>query len=48
MNFRIRKSLLAVAVSGLLAAPIAHATNGYFMPGYSTKNKGLAGAGAAL
>ena len=48
MNFRIRKSLLAVTVSGLLVAPIAHATNGYFMPGYSTKNKGLAGAGAAL
>jgi long-chain fatty acid transport protein len=48
MNFRIRKSLLAVAVSGLLAAPIAQATNGYFMHGYSTKNKGLAGAGAAF
>lgn len=48
MNFRIRKSLLAVAVSGLVAAPLAHATNGYFMHGYSTKNKGLAGAGAAF
>jgi len=48
MNFRIRKSLLAVAVSGLLAAPLAQATNGYFMHGYSTKNKGLAGAGAAF
>ena len=48
MNFTIRKSLLAVAVSGLLAAPLAHATNGYFMHGYSTKNKGLAGAGAAF
>jgi long-chain fatty acid transport protein len=48
MNFRIRKSLLAVAVSGLLAAPLAQATNGYFMHGYSTKNKGMAGAGAAF
>jgi long-chain fatty acid transport protein len=48
MNFKIRKSLLAMTVSGLLAAPIAQATNGYFMPGYSTKNKGLAGAGAAF
>ena len=48
MNFRIRKSLLAVTVSGLLAAPLAQATNGYFMHGYSTKNKGLAGAGAAF
>ena len=48
MNFRIRKSMLALAVSGLLAAPFAHATNGYFMHGYSTKNKGMAGAGAAF
>jgi len=48
MNLKIRKTLLAMTVSGLLAAPIAHATNGYFMPGYSTKNKGLAGAGAAF
>ena len=48
MNLRIRKSMLAVAVSGLLAAPMAQATNGYFMHGYSTKNKGMAGAGAAF
>ena len=48
MNSNIRKSLLAMAVSGLLAAPVANATNGYFMPGYSTKNKGMAGAGAAF
>ncbi len=48
MNSTIRKSLLAVAVSGLLTAPLAHATNGYFMHGYSTKNKGMAGAGAAF
>jgi len=47
MNFRIRKSLLAVAVSGLVAAPFAHATNGYFMHGYGSKEKGLAGAGVA-
>ncbi len=48
MKMRIRKTLLAATVAGLLAAPLAHATNGYFMHGYSTKNKGLAGAGAAL
>lgn len=47
MNFRIRKSLLAVAVSGLVAAPVAHATNGYFMHGYGSKEKGMAGAGVA-
>jgi len=48
MNFRIRKSLLAVAVSGLLAAPLAQATNGYFMHGYGSKEKGMAGAGVAF
>jgi long-chain fatty acid transport protein len=47
MNFRIRESLLAVAVSGLVAAPLAHATNGYFMHGYGSKEKGMAGAGVA-
>ena len=47
MNFRIRKSLLAVTVSGLLAAPLAQATNGYFMHGYGSKEKGMAGAGVA-
>jgi len=47
MNFRIRKSLLAVAVSGLLTAPVVHATNGYFMHGYGSKEKGMAGAGVA-
>ncbi len=44
----VNKSLLAIAVTSLLAAPIAHATNGYFMHGYSTKEKGLAGAGVAF
>ena len=47
MNFELRKSLLAVAVSGLLAAPAANATNGYFMHGYGSKEKGMAGAGVA-
>ncbi len=42
------KSLLAIAVAGILAAPVANATNGYFMTGYSTKEQGLAGAGVAL
>jgi long-chain fatty acid transport protein len=38
----------AVAAVGLLATNDANATNGYFAHGYSIKNKGLAGAGAAL
>ncbi len=31
----------------LLAASLAHATNGYFTDGVGAKNKGLAGAGSA-
>ncbi len=44
----VNKSLLAIAVSGLLASPAVNATNGYFGHGYSTKEKGLAGAGTAF
>ena len=42
-----RKLISALVVSGLFAAPVVHATNGYFAHGYSTKEKGLAGAGVA-
>ncbi|MCW8955795.1 MAG: outer membrane protein transport protein [Gammaproteobacteria bacterium] len=47
MSCGFKKSLLAITVTGLLIAPAAHATNGYFAHGYSTKEKGLAGAGVA-
>lgn len=47
MRITVNKSLLAIAVSGVLVAPVANATNGYFSHGYSTKEKGLAGAGTA-
>lgn len=45
----INKSTLisVVVMSGLFVVPVAQATNGYFMHGYSTKEKGLAGAGVA-
>ena len=43
----VNKSLLAIAVSSILASPAVNATNGYFGHGYSTKEKGLAGAGTA-
>lgn len=43
----VNKSLLAMAVSGVLVSPAVNATNGYFAHGYSTKEKGLAGAGTA-
>ncbi len=43
-----KKSVLAVSIAAAVfsAAPV-YATNGYFSHGYSTKEKGLAGAGAA-
>ena len=47
MRITVNKSLLAIAVSGVLASPVVNATNGYFAHGYSTKEKGLAGAGTA-
>ena len=37
-----------IAAAGMLTANDANATNGYFSHGYSIKNKGMAGAGAAL
>ena len=43
----VNKSLLAIAVSGILVTPAVNATNGYFSHGFSTKEKGLAGAGTA-
>lgn len=45
MKTFIKKSLLVAAVS--LTSTAAVATNGYFAHGYSTKEKGLAGAGTA-
>lgn len=41
-------TLIAASVAAVLAAPAAHATNGYFSHGYGTKSKGLAGAGVAF
>lgn len=48
MRIALKKSMLAITVTGVLASPAVNATNGYFSHGYSTKEKGLAGAGAAL
>ena len=47
MSRGIKKHLIALSISGALAAPSAYATNGYFGHGYSTAEKGLAGAGVA-
>ncbi|MBE9563611.1 MAG: outer membrane protein transport protein, partial [Proteobacteria bacterium] len=47
MRTAVKKSLLAIAVSSVIASPVVNATNGYFMHGVSTKEKGMAGAGTA-
>ncbi|NOR42947.1 MAG: hypothetical protein GQ572_06380, partial [Gammaproteobacteria bacterium] len=47
MQTVLKKSLMAIALSGVIASPVANATNGFFSHGYSTKEKGLAGAGTA-
>lgn len=47
MRTVLKKSLLVIAVTGVIASPIANATNGLFGHGYSTKEKGVAGAGTA-
>ncbi len=47
MRTAVKKSLLAIAISGVIISPAVNATNGYFSHGYSTKEKGLAGAGTA-
>ena len=41
------KGLPAVMILGLFVASAVQATNGYFTHGYSTKEKGVAGAGVA-
>jgi len=43
----MKKLISAVMIAGLLATSTAFATNGYFGHGYSTKEKGMAGAGVA-
>jgi len=41
MKTAVKKSLLAIAISGVIVSPAVNATNGYFAHGYSTKEKGL-------
>ena len=49
MNHYLQRSVFAVTVVSIsLAVAPVYATNGYFSHGYSTKEKGLAGAGVAF
>jgi long-chain fatty acid transport protein len=47
MNYIFKRTLTSAAMTALLVAPVAHATNGYFKIGAGSKNRGMAGAGIA-
>lgn len=47
MNASVNKLLAAAIVTGLSVPTIAHASNGYFLIGYGTKARGMAGVGVA-
>ena len=45
---KINKIVVSLIAAGVMASPLAHATNGYFAHGYGMKAKGMAGVGIAL
>ena len=45
---KINKIVVSLFTAGLMASPLANATNGYFSHGYGMKAKGMAGVGIAL
>ena len=45
---KMNKIAISLIAAGVMASPLAHATNGYFSHGYGMKAKGMAGAGIAL
>ncbi|MFZ5524427.1 MAG: OmpP1/FadL family transporter [Pseudomonadota bacterium] len=45
---KISKIAVSLIAAGVMASPLAHATNGYFSHGYGIKAKGMAGVGIAL
>lgn len=45
---KYRQSFMAMLTAGLLSAPAAYATNGYFAIGYGEKSVGMGGVGIAL
>jgi len=45
---KINKITVSLIAAGIIASPLAHATNGYFSHGYGMKAKGMAGVGIAL
>lgn len=45
---KMKKLVVTMFAAGVLASPLANATNGYFSHGYGMKAKGMAGVGIAL
>lgn len=45
---KIRKIIVSLFAVGMVASPLANATNGYFSHGYGIKAKGMGGVGIAL
>src|SRR4030066_483830 len=45
---RINKIAVSLVAAGVMASPLAHATNGYFSHGYGMKAKGMGGASTAM
>jgi long-chain fatty acid transport protein len=45
---KFNKIVVSMMAAGIMASPLAHATNGYFSHGYGMKAKGMAGVGIAL
>jgi long-chain fatty acid transport protein len=45
---KLNKIVVSLIAAGVMASPLAHATNGYFAHGYGMKAKGMAGVGIAL
>lgn len=45
---KMNKIVVSLIAAGVMASPLAHATNGYFSHGYGMKAKGMGGAGIAL
>ena len=45
---KIKKIVVSLFAAGVMASPLAHATDGYFAHGYGMKAKGMGGVGIAL
>jgi long-chain fatty acid transport protein len=45
---KMNKIVVSLLAAGVMASPLAHATDGYFSHGYGMKAKGMVGAGIAL